>query len=199
MIETSTGPWITDWIGSLSNLVSAVFVGFGLAVAWYQLGSWREQARTQKRVDLAANILSTSFEILDVLSSARNPLSSVPREKASDPRYIYQRRMQFIQDHAELFITLRKAQIQTRIFVFDKKIDTAIQTMFDVRNDLWNAADMLVEYADEKPNTNGERCMLMEARSVLFGQPSGDKTRKKLDDSMKILEVLLGEIVRQHK
>jgi hypothetical protein len=199
MTNTSIAPLITDWISSASNLLSAMFVGVGLAVAWFQLGSWRDQAKTLKKVDLAETILSTSFEILDVMASARNPFSSIPMEKAKDPRYIYQRRMQFIQDNAGLYATLRKSQIRARIFVFDGRINTAIESIFDVRRDFWNAADMLVEYAVEKPATSEESNMLKEARTVLFARSKDDKTQKRLDDAVAVLETLLGEIVRQHK
>lgn len=199
MTDTSLAPLVTDWISSASNLLSSLFVGVGLAVAWFQLGSWRHQAKTIKKVELAESILSTSFEILDVMASARNPFSSIPMEKADDPRYIYQRRMQFIQDNASLFASLRKSQIRARIFVFDGRIDSAIQSIFEVRRDFWNAADMLVEYALERPATSEECDMLKDARSVLFARSKDDKTQKKLDDALAVLETLLGEIVRQHK
>lgn len=191
-------PLITDWIVALSSVASALAVVLGVMFAAAQVNSWRTESKEKRRRELAEELWATSHKIVDVFAAVRTPFSWVPKEEAGNRNYVYERRYKILHEKGGLFESLRDHQIRAKSVLADIAIDGPVDKIFEARSELFLSLEEIIEFLDPGFTHGTEtRKLLVEARRKIWGN-SGmkDDFGKALEDNLKVLEILLGPVIR---
>ncbi|MCB2144357.1 MAG: hypothetical protein KDE02_16810 [Rhodobacteraceae bacterium] len=190
---------IPDWINAIAAAVGAIAVIVGLFGAKSTLDANRRSARELRRSQVAEELLALAHNVDDALRDIRNPFDSIPKDKAGDRFYGYQKRYERVANYNDLFKALRDAQIRVRAVIGDQEIDHAVETLFKARHRVAAAIEGLAEYArDDVDQSDPEiRTLLKEWRTELYGSYSArDEFGKEILAAVKTIENGLNPVAR---
>lgn len=194
---TSSDIW--EGINGIAQLSMAVAVGLGVYVAHRQLTAWRLERRDVRRSQVAEELIAICLNVDDAFKEIRNPISSIPIEKAQDKLYHFQQRYERIVKHNELFRELRNAQIRARAVIGEKQVDEAVEELFSARAKVATAIEILADYAreGETPHDHSTREHIKDLRSsITSAGGESDLLGKKIRAAVQSVEEQLTPIAR---
>jgi hypothetical protein len=186
-------------ISAFANSVSAIAVVAGLFIGMRQLNIWRHQFKQQRNAEVADRVHASAHAAVDIINAVRSPLASIPRDRVHDRTYDLERRSNRLMEGANIFQELRHAQRRSQILLQNVDVDRAIEVIFQVRIEYWNALDILVDYADV---TTGElepeeRDLVSSARRTVYASyGERDDIYRQLNDALIKIETYLGQTMR---
>ncbi|MCK0171338.1 hypothetical protein MWU53_09745 [Aliiroseovarius sp. S1123] len=195
-------PSIPDWINAIAAAVGAVAVVVGLFGANSKLNEARRTARQLRRSEVAEELVALAHNVDDALRDIRNPMDSIPKDKAGDKLYAYQRRYERIVKYNDLFKSLRDAQIRVRAVIGDKEVDGAVELLFKARQRVAIAIELLADYIrdDVGARTLEERDHKIKLRHDMYGSFSDrDELGQSVADAVQLIERHLNPIARLEK
>lgn len=194
----SNVPLVTDWITAVASFLSAIGLIVGIVVAFKQLNIWKSEAKTNRKREVAEELLLSANKAMDVLRQARHLMDRVPPEKADDRKFTYERRMKILAEANPIFESLRYAQIRAASVLQDTELENAAKSIVQSRVELFVELELIVENLDNPaPDDEEFRKMLTEARRTVFGTWSErDTFGSKLLADLKLIELRTGPFVR---
>ena len=201
MNETS----FPEWIAAIANIVTAVAVACGVYVARRQLDIWRQEARQKRQAEVAEDALVAVAEVDEALRQFRMDVNSVDIDDRLQPDGMYLRQRKLIDGHKNTFLSLRKAQISaesTLTLEVAKKISSDMQELLNIRFEISEANQGMLELPEEHVLNDRERESLYRMRGVLGeilfqnseASPDGIDTRR--ESAVQRIRELLGPIAR---
>jgi hypothetical protein len=191
------GSSIPDWISSIAAAVGALAVVFGLFRADKKVDEVQANARILKRAEVAEDLIALALNVEDAMKDIRNPIDSVPKDMAGDARFGYQRRYDRVVKYNDLFRRLREAQIRERTIIGDAEVNEAVETLFDVRNEVAVSIELLADHSDESPVSAEDRESRLRLRRVVFGSFSEkDEIGKRVTVAVQTIESKLKPFAR---
>jgi len=184
-------------IAAIAQMFLGLAAAAGVWVAYSQLIATRRARLVQRRSQVAEDLISLAFNAEDALKEIRNPFDSIPKDKASDKVYPYQRRFDRIVKHNDLFRELRDAQIRVRAVIGDNEVDSAVESLFSARSIVAAAIKTLAEMANEDAMGEHDRDFKRRLRSEMSGGFSGhDKVGETIANAVKTIESRLSPVAR---
>jgi hypothetical protein len=162
-------PNVTEWISAITSALSTLGLFGGFIFAYWQLTTWKTEARARRRSEVAEEMIVAANNASDALRMLRSPIDRIPREHAGDKLYAYSKRYERLIEQNELFETLRLAQVRCKALLGIPKIDDAVDELFAVRGKIATALEILAEYAEESLDDQNTRDMVKEMRGNLYG------------------------------
>ncbi|WP_170573725.1 hypothetical protein [Ruegeria atlantica] len=164
-----TSSEIFEGVNAVAQLGMAVVVGLGVWVAYKQLHSWRDQAAYQKRSEAAENLLSIAIYVSDEIRALRSPYEQVPVDKVDDKTFTLERRYNRFVEKNDLFQNLRDAQVKAEAVLGNDEVRKKIDVLFQVRNEVLTAIDMLISEAQSPSTGPRDRSFEQELRWKVHG------------------------------
>lgn len=187
----------TDWLLAAGAIISALGVWGGVITAWTQLKSWRNQLLTQRKSEIAENILSAAYEIDDVMRRVRSIVEHVPIEKVGEKLFIYNEKIRRLNENSSSFDMLRKNQVRAKFVIQNPAVDRAIDQLFDARAEFRVAIEMMAMYENNPPQSEDSRKNYNESQRNIYSTGSSrDKIYVSIQDALIKLETLLGPFVK---
>jgi hypothetical protein len=188
---------ITDWMSAIGNLASGLGVLAGVLLTARQFEIWRKQALVQKKAALAEDILSSAYEVNDVLECVRSSFESLPQEELSNKYYTLNAKMKRLQENRACFDNLRRHQVRAKFLIGDDAVDNSIQELFKARQSVWAALATLGAFVDDPPRDEDNRKLAVELRSQIYAKyTERDKLSKEINEALDCLKEKLGPYVR---
>jgi len=194
-----TAAAIFEGIAAISQLGMTLAVATGVWVAYRQLHVWREQDIQKKRADVAEELVAASLEVSDTLKRLRSLFDQIPEDQVGNRSYVYEKRLERFNDAAERFQLLRRLQIRASALLGDKHIDESVDVLFEVRQKVIVAIQMLSDrhecYGDEDEET---RELYKRMRRDMWGSygEKHDPLGMKQLDAIDSLEAKLTPFIR---
>lgn len=192
-------PSITDWINSLAAAVGAGAVVVGLFGAKWTLDANRRSARELRRSQVAEELIALAHNADDALKDIRNPFDSIPKDKAGDKLYGYQKRYDRMASYNDLFKALREAQIRVRAVIGDPDIDAAVEALFKARHRVAIALEQLAEYIRDEVDQSDKdiRDLVKKWRTEVYGSYSErDELGQQIISAVNTIEQTLNPVAR---
>jgi len=190
---------IPDWISSIAAAIGALAVVIGLFRADKKVSEVLRNARLLKRSEIAEELIAIALNVEDAMKDIRNPFDSIPKEKAQDRLYGYQRRYERLAKYNELFQRLREAQIRERALIGDSEVSRSVDVLFDARSEVAVAIEMLADLSqeiDSRPSQE-ERDQRVRMRRTLYGSFSdADELGSKVSGAVNEIEERLRPYAR---
>lgn len=154
--------------------IQAAPVAVAAGVAIYGLGTWREQARDERRLRHAERAMVSGTEAIELVRAIRFRFSNLSREDAGDGvhraeeyRRVVTRR---IEKAGDAYMNFRKHYIAVRLFSpKDSALIDVASEMFGCINELAIHADGVFFLEKESQTSAAARSELVEERKSLLG------------------------------
>lgn len=155
-------PNITDWISSISGLISALVAVFGVYYAYKQISAWKAREKAQNRIGVAKSLLSTATQIVSELRIIRSP------RPGSDVNTL-QKRYSRLYAIEPKFQSLIEQQIIVKSLLQDVHVNTEITKLLEIRNKLIEALEFLMELPHADQLGTAQNDDEVAYRKVAFG------------------------------
>ncbi len=166
---TITSSEIFEGVNAVAQLGMAVVVGLGVWIAYKQLHSWKDQVAYQKRSEAAENLLSKAIYVSDEIRALRSPYDQIPVDKVDDKTFALERRYNRFVEKNDLFENLREAQVKAEAVLGNDEVGKKIDVLFQVRNEVLTAIDMLISEAQSPSTGPRDRSFEQELRWTVHG------------------------------
>ena len=169
-----------EHISTLFEWLQSLAIVIGVAIAWRQLGSWRNERLSLKLSELGEELIMATNVLEQKISSVRHPFGYVAPEDDDDKdTYDYRRRLLEIEKLAEDFAKLQQFKIRQNAFIGDTDTDAAIDVFFDARVKLVIALrGMIYKIQSEKRQTKAQRKNDDQYDQVIWENYSDEDTLK---------------------
>ena len=158
---------IFEGISSIAQLVMAFAVSVGVWVAYRQLEGWRKERQTIRKSEVAEEMIFIVSNIEDAFKNIRNPMDSIPEDKAGDKKFVYERRYQRITDANELFQRLREFQIRCDTVIGSEATKPHVTALFDARAEVVVAIEELYDLSEASSDAAAKELRIN--RRILYG------------------------------
>lgn len=194
-------PIICDWtpekVSALSSVVTALVVVVGLHIAAKQLTAWRIEKRSVRRSEVAEELIALAFKVHDAMQHMRMRIDSIPRDKANDRMFRWNKRYERVVSYNDLFNSLRDAQIRVKAVLGIEAVDQAVDSLISARSKIAIAIEVLAEMESQDVNVPRERNLELELRKDVFGHFSkDDELGQKILTALSTIENELSPIAR---
>ena len=163
----------SKWIPVIADAVQAIAVVGGIYLAFKQLSAWRVQRLGEKRMELAADILTTADEVVSAIRNMRSPgafegegltrkakdFETESIKRIRDSYYVPLERWKTSEDVFKKFETLRP---KARVY-FEKRLEPYFATLIATPFRIAVASRMLIETADEYGDSDQDRIQRLRA------------------------------------
>lgn len=187
------------WIGNVTEWLGDLGIFLGVLIAWRQLNSWRREQSMRRKSEVAEELIALAFNADDALKDMRNPMSSVPADKAGNRQYYFEQRYKTVAKYNDLFRSLRDAQIRLRTVTGNEAADKAVDVLFQARARVATAIEMLADYERDNlsPLSDDEKNDKRALRKELYGSfGSRDEFGQEILTAIEIIEKELSPIAR---
>ncbi len=193
---------LTDWISALSSMFMAFAAGYA---AWQGIQAWHRETIGKRRIELAEEILADLYEVVDVFSYVRHPMSSshesADREGRNDePENLRQQRDTFfipikrLRESSELFARIKSRRYRARA-TFGNKMEDAFRDVDKTQAEIVVAARALMRLS---PNDPTDRQVIRAERleaTVWDGYDDNDPIKDRLEKMLTSAEAQLKPII----
>jgi hypothetical protein len=182
---------------ALSAIIQAASIAVTAFFAIKSLNAWRSQLVGKRRFEVAEETIVAAYKARDALNWIRNPAtwSNEKVDREPDPsetegqkrlRDSYFVHLKRIKDTADDFAQLGKVRHLSKIYLGDDTA-TAIDTFFEIRNEVAIAANMLIDHVGEPPGNSED--FYKEQKWVIWGTGGKlDLIKPKIEAALKTLE-----------
>ena len=194
-------PFVFDGLAAAGQVLSAVAISVGVAVAWRQLHVWRDQSLSQRRAELAGEVVALAHQIKGSFDQIRTPseLVSVSADDPEGNRKRVQARLDRLLLTNEEFDKLAKLRIRQRLLLGSQEVDDLIKEFFEVRTTVLVLLSRLMRHHMRAQYHLSERELerIYEAEDAMYGAGNTeDSIEKRLVLSVEGLEKALGRYAK---
>lgn len=137
-------PTLLEWFSLVPTSATAVAVCLGVWVANRQLSAWRTQAVETRNAEVAEQLLFAAANVDAALRYIRNPWGNAPPEGEERAGWEWRERLQRVDERKSDFDELQRSKIRARAFLGDPVLDSAVDELLSVRQEVWAALGSLV-------------------------------------------------------
>ena len=189
-----------EWVTAIATAAGAGAVIWGIITAKQKLNESLETRRETKRAEVAENLVVLAHEVHYALGDIRKTFYTIPKAKAKDKSYRYKQYYETVSKYSELFESMHKAEIYTRVVLGYDNVKEAVEVLFSARNKVLNAIDSLSFYEDIENISKDDREEMKQFYPIAFNTNSKDNVlTKQINDAVKTIDDCLTPIARMEK
>jgi hypothetical protein len=195
--------WSTffDRLSEAGQFISALAISIGVFIAWRQLSTWRDQSLSERRAEIAIEIVGLAHEIKNSFDEVRTP-SELISVDADDPegklKRVQARLDRLFATNAE-FDRLAKLRIRQRLIIGSQEVDELVKEFHEIRTMVLVLLSRLIRHHKSARYNLSERELerIYEAEDAMYGAGnSEDSIEKRLIRCIEGLEKALGQYAK---
>ena len=131
------------WVGPLTEWLGNLGIPVGVGIAWYQLNLWRREHLAKRNAETSLQLLSKAVSIKRAISATRSAIEQIPTEAKDRSDALVEVKWKRLASYNDDFDELRELQVLHEALVGTDAVRNAVDTLFDVRQELFAALDTL--------------------------------------------------------
>ena len=184
-------------VSAAAQLITGVAVAVGVWIAWRQLGSWRDEAKSKRKALIAEELLDAAYACDRAIKYVRNPWGTkAPENDANPDTFARRERMNRSHEKQECFERLGVANVRSKAILGVEEVNAAVDALFDVKQEVDASLASLATRAGGREDTDTEAFYEKCNRSVFGSYSERDELGTRQIKAIESLEEHLFPFVR---